>query len=59
MTSMRLPVLSGEQGLAAAGSECDPMNSGDRWRMPVVKIEIEVAEESPILCKSEKDDQGQ
>ena len=35
------------------------MESGDRWGMSVVKVEIDIAEEIPINCKTEMDDQGQ
>ena len=56
---MWLPACSGEQGLAAAGRECDPMDSDDRWRMSLVKIETDVVDEPPIFFKTEKDDQGQ
>ena len=59
MTSVWPPACSGKQGLAVAGSECDSMDSDDRLEMSEVKIEIDVAEEPPILCKREKDDQGQ
>ena len=59
MTSVQLSACSGEQGLAEAGRECDPRDSDDRWGMSEVKVETDVAEEPPIFCKTEKDDQGQ
>ena len=59
MTSMWPSACSGEQELAVAGSECGAMDPDDRWEMSEVKVEIDVAEQMPISCKTEKDDQGQ
>ena len=40
-------------------SNCDKMDSDDSWGNFVVKIEIDVAEESPVSWKTEEDEQGQ
>ena len=33
------------------------MDSDDQWVMSAVKIEIDFAEEPPVSCKTEKDEQ--
>ena len=37
----------------------DKMDSDDSWETSAVTIEIDVAEELPVSCGTEKDEQGQ